>query len=154
MRYNLGLLRLENGREEQALELFRSALGLNPSYVPARHSMASLLCRLNRHEEGLQEYERLLRQGFQSADMLVHMGRAALALGRADEALQYLERAGFLNPDAPAAFYYLGVVYKAKGLRRKAQCAWRRYLETSSGWEPLPEPGPGGAIGPCSGPAV
>jgi tetratricopeptide (TPR) repeat protein len=137
IRYNLGLLHMGNGCSEEALEQFHTALALNPGYLPARHSMASLLCRLGRNEEGLREYTRILRQGFQSADMLVRMGRAALAEGKLDEALQYLERSSFVNPDYPLGYYYLGKVYKQKGLKRKARSAWRLYLEKTNDWEPL-----------------
>ncbi len=145
VRYNLGLLYEGANRIEEALDQFRRALHLNPSYLPARHTMASLLCRIGRHAEGLCEYERILRQGFQSADMLVKMGRAALLLDRVDEALQYLERAAFINPDYPAGYYFLGQAYKSKGLKNKARAAWRRYLDRSAeggvlSWGELPRP--------------
>jgi predicted Zn-dependent protease len=83
----------------------------------------------------LREYERVLRQGFQSADMLAKMGQAALDLGRTEEALQYLERASFVNPDYAPSYYFLGQAYKAKGLRNKARAAWRRHLEKTDAWE-------------------
>lgn len=146
VRYNLGLLHLSADRPLEALEQFRSALAINPAYLPARHSMASLLCRTGRHEEGLREYQRIMRQGFQSADMLVRMGRAALALQRTDEALQLLERAAFLNPDYAATHFYLGTVYRRKGLRRKAHGAWRRYLEMAGECDALADT-PGAAGG-------
>jgi tetratricopeptide (TPR) repeat protein len=136
IRYNLGLLYVAGDSQEVALEQFRKALNLNRSYLPARHSMAALLCRMGRHEEGLREYEGMLRQGFQSADMLAQMGRAALALKQIDEALQYLERARFLNPDFVLTYYYLGQAYRRKGLKNKARSAWRRYLESAGELRP------------------
>jgi tetratricopeptide (TPR) repeat protein len=131
-RYNLGLLYDGAGRAADALEQFRRALQINPGYLPARQSLAAILCRSGAREEGLAEYDRVLRQGFQSADMLVKMGRAALELGRVEEALQYLERAGFVNPDYAPSYYYMGKAYQAKGLKNKAQAAWRRHLEKAS----------------------
>jgi tetratricopeptide (TPR) repeat protein len=136
VRYNLGLIYDGAGRREDALEQFRRALQINPGYLPARQSLAASLCRGGALEEGLREYERVLRQGFQSADMLVKMGRAALELGRAEEALQYLERASFVNPDYSPSYYYLGKAYQAKGLRNKAQAAWRRHLEKAGAADP------------------
>jgi tetratricopeptide (TPR) repeat protein len=146
VRYNLGLLYDGEGRVEEAAGQYRRALQINPGYLPARQSLAALLCRTGRAEDGLVEYERVLRQGFQSADMLVKMGRAALELGRVEEALQYLERASFVNPDYALSYYYLGQAYRSKGLRNKARAAWRRHLERASDWERssrgLPEPPP------------
>jgi predicted Zn-dependent protease len=98
--------------------------------------MAALLCRLGRCAEGLTEYQAILRQGFQSADMLAQMGRAALALGQPDEALQYLERARYQNPEYVLTYYYLGQAYRRKGLRNKARSAWRRYLNGAADWHP------------------
>jgi len=137
VRYNLGLLYVGQGRLEEALREFRRALALNPAYLPARHSMSHLLCRLERFEEGLQEYNRIVKQGFQSGDMLVQMGKAALALGRIDEAIEYLERAVFLSPEFAPSYYYVGQAYQHKGLKNKARSAWRSYLEKVNDWEPL-----------------
>jgi len=137
VRYNLGLLYDSEGRTEEAAAQYRRALQINPGYLPARQSLAALLCRTGRPEEGLLEYERVLRQGFQSADMLAKMGRAALELGRVEEALQYLERASFVNPDHALSYYYLGQAYRSKGLRNKARAAWRKHLERVSDWDAL-----------------
>jgi tetratricopeptide (TPR) repeat protein len=135
LRYNLGLLYAAQGLGPKAMEQFRRALQINPSYIPARQSLAAAYCRAGQAEDGLREYERVLRQGFQSADMLAKMGQAALDLGRTEEALQYLERASFVNPDYAPSYYFLGQAYKAKGLRNKARAAWRRHLEKTDAWE-------------------
>jgi len=137
VRYNLALLNVGEGQIEDALTEFKRALALNPGYLPARHSMGHLLCRAGRNEEGLREYARILKQGFQSSDMLVQMGKAAMALDRAEEALQYLERAIFLNPEFAPTYYYIGQAYQRKGLKNKARSAWRTYLEKANDWEPL-----------------
>ncbi|MBD3237812.1 MAG: tetratricopeptide repeat protein [Candidatus Eisenbacteria bacterium] len=139
--YNLALLYVSSDEHDAALQEFAQALRLNPSYLPARHSMAALLCRLGRFADGLREYETILRQGFQSADMLAQMGRAALALDRPDSALHYLERAKFQNPEYHLTYYYLGQTYRRKGLRNKARSAWRRYLDGAAEWQPQPPPG-------------
>ncbi len=137
VRYNLGLLYVGDAQTEEALAEFRRALSLNPSYLPARHSMAHLLCRMGKYEDGLREYARILKQGFRSGDMLVQMGKAALALGHNEEALHHLERAIFLNPEFAPSYYYIGQAYQRKGLKNKARSAWRTYLEKANEWEPL-----------------
>jgi len=69
--------------------------------------------------------------------MLVQMGKAAMALERPEEALKYLERAIFLNPEFAPSYYYIGQAYQRKGLKNKARSAWRSYLEKANDWEPL-----------------
>jgi tetratricopeptide (TPR) repeat protein len=137
VRYNLALLFMGENQVVEALEEFKASLAINPSYLPARHSMAHLLCRSGQYEAGLKEYTRILKQGFKSGDMLVQMGKAALALDRSEDALLYLEQAIYLNPDFAASYYYLGQVYQRKGLKNKARSAWRNYLERANEWDPL-----------------
>ncbi len=137
VRYNLALIHVGENCLDEALDEFRTALSINPSYLPARHSMAHLLCRIGQYEAGLKEYSRILKQGFKSGDMLVQMGKAALAITDIDKSQEYLEQAIFLNPDYASSYYYLGQVYQRKGLKNKARSAWRNYLERANDWDPL-----------------
>ncbi|MBU1949437.1 MAG: tetratricopeptide repeat protein, partial [Candidatus Eisenbacteria bacterium] len=53
-----------------------------------------------------------------------------------DAASDLLERACRQWPNYPRSYYLLGRLYRGRGLRRKAQWAWQRFLEVSGEWEP------------------
>jgi len=140
VRYNLGLLYSAEDKSAEAMRQFRQALAINPSFLPARRSLAALLERLGRHEEALREADRLVRQGFVTADLLVQMARSSLALERMEEALDYLLRAEALQPDHAPTYHLLGQVYRRKGQKNKARSAWRRYLAKTAQADVGPSP--------------
>jgi tetratricopeptide (TPR) repeat protein len=141
VRYNLGLLYMAGDRPEEALRQLRRALSINPGYVPARRSLVSLLGRLGEHEAALREGQRILRQGFASADLLVGLGRAALSIDEVETAREYLERAIATEGEFAPAYYLLGRLYRRTGQKKKAQAAWRKYLALSDPGAPR-IPGP------------
>jgi tetratricopeptide (TPR) repeat protein len=129
VQYNLGLLYQAHGREEDARRCFARALQINPRYFQARTSLTQSLLRGGEHRRALEALEPLVRQGVRSADLLVQKAEAHLALGEVPLALRELERAVEVNPGYARTFYVLGQVHRRQGLKRKAQEAWRQYLE-------------------------
>jgi tetratricopeptide (TPR) repeat protein len=136
VRYNLGLLYLNQGRVEEAAEHLQKALEIHPRYVPARSALAMALKKLGRDDEAFDHYQALLSAGMQSPDILAHAAQARLDRREFDEATALLERASREWPDYPRTYYLLGRLYRQKGLRRKTQWAWKRFLEVSGKWEP------------------
>lgn len=134
VQYNLGLLYGVQGRSEDAVRCLRRALEINPAYFQARASLAQLLLRMEAHDEALKELEILGSRGLRSADLHVQKAEAHLAVGQAQEALAELELATRLNPSYARSYHVLGTTYQTLGLRRKAQNAWKQYLEYSRSW--------------------
>lgn len=58
--YNLGFVRVEQGRTNEALELFRKSLAVAPDYAPPRQSVGMLLVKLGRTDEARAEFERIV----------------------------------------------------------------------------------------------
>ncbi|MFH1143087.1 MAG: tetratricopeptide repeat protein [Candidatus Eisenbacteria bacterium] len=129
VRYNLGLLYAGEERNQDAVDQFRRALALNPAYLPARRNLAALLHRMEQYEEALREADRILRQGYASADLYVQMALDHLALERPDEALDHLLKAETQDATYAPTFYWLGQVYRRMGRKNKARSAWSRYLD-------------------------
>lgn len=144
VQYNLGLLYEAQDRAEDAIRCYRSALELNPGYFPVRTSLARLLFLAGRHREALTEIDAIIATGLRSADLLVQRAECLLALEQAQEAVAVLEKAATVNPAYPRTYYVMGQAYRQTGLKRKAQEAWRQYLDTTRRWQddkPLPDTG-------------
>jgi Tfp pilus assembly protein PilF len=137
VRYNLGSLYMNQGRLAEAVRHLEEALEINPDYVPARSTLAIAKKKLGLHQEALLHYRQLIARGVQTPDVLAHAAEAYLEEGEADLARDLLEPACRNWPNYPRAYHLLGRLYRMKGLRRKAEWAWKRFLETSGEWEPL-----------------
>jgi tetratricopeptide (TPR) repeat protein len=137
VRYNLGILYMNQGRSEEAVHHLEKAVELNPGYAPARSTLAIAKKRLGCQDEALHHYRELLSTGMESPDVLAHAAEAYLQRGDAEQARELLEKACRNWPNYPRTYHLLGRLYRRKGLRRKAQWAWRRFLEVSGEWEPL-----------------
>ncbi len=143
VQYNLGLLYEAVGRAADGVRCYRAALAINPNYFQARMSLAQALLESSAHAEAIVELDRLLLGGAPSADLLVQKAEAHLAIGENNAAVELLERAAALNPSFPRTYYVMGQAYRVCGLKRKAQEAWRQYLERTQKWQegqPLRQP--------------
>lgn len=84
-------------KADEALALARAELEVRQD-VYAHDVLAWALYRAGRHEEARAAIERALRMGTRDARLLYHAGMIHAALGRADDASAFLERALALNP--------------------------------------------------------
>ncbi|MBD3334330.1 MAG: tetratricopeptide repeat protein [Candidatus Eisenbacteria bacterium] len=137
VRYNLGLLYLNQGREGEAVRHLERALMIHEDYVPARSALAMALLKMKRPDEALRHYQTLIDRGVKTPDILAHAAEALMEHKDLDRAAGLLEEARKQWPSYPRSYYLLGRLYRKKGLRRKAQWAWQRFLEVSGEWEPL-----------------
>ena len=135
VQYNLGLLYQAQGREDDALRCLHRALEINPRYFQARTSLAQILLHAGRHEEALETLAPIDPGQLRSADLLVQKAEAHLAMEQIPAAVRELERAAELNPEYPRTFYVLGQAHRKQGLKRKAQEAWKQYLERTQRWK-------------------
>jgi O-antigen ligase len=59
--HELGKLRWAQGREEEAVALFRRAIGYEPNFLPARAQLAELSLQIGQREVAAGEYEEILK---------------------------------------------------------------------------------------------
>ncbi len=135
--YNLGLAYTTAGRMTSAERAYRRAVELDPELVEAWVNLAGTLLLQWRFEECLEASRRAtaLRDDLP----LVHFnqGQACLYLGDADGLVACNRRVLELEPDHPAANYFLAVGLLAQGKAAEA----RFYLERAMrlGHRPTPE---------------
>jgi predicted CXXCH cytochrome family protein len=108
-RTNLGGFFTERGRYQEAEAQFRSALTLDPAYVPAWVNLADLMRLRNREAD----VEALLREGLTHApsDAMLHhvLGLSLVRQGRKTDALRELKLATELAPGNQRFAYVYGV---------------------------------------------
>jgi tetratricopeptide (TPR) repeat protein len=108
-RTNLGGFYAERGRYMEAEAQFRSALELDPLFVPAWVNFSDLM-RMRQREP---DAEALLREGIAKSpsDATLHhaLGLSLVRQGKREEALGELKRATELAPDNPRYSYVYGV---------------------------------------------
>lgn len=106
--FNLGLVREEQGRHEEAIADFRKALLLNPRLRGANLFLGIAEYRLNRLEEALPTLRKETVAFPKDANAWMWVGVVELALGHAEDAAEVLDKAAKLAPDNTDILYHRG----------------------------------------------
>jgi tetratricopeptide (TPR) repeat protein len=125
----LGNLAVARGADDEARELYRRSLELDPQQTAARLKLADTLARQGRMAEALDEYDRLLAsEEGRTAAVRVRRATALVNLGRGGEALAEFRRAVEQAPESVGvrqryaeALEYLGRPAEAAAERRRAE---------------------------------
>ena len=124
----LGILRADQGRHPEALDLIGGALAIHPESDLALLNHGNVLAAMQRFDEALVSYDRALAINPASADVLNGRGLLLLKMDRADEALLNLDAALALNPDFAEALNNRGVALQALKHFAEALAAYDRAL--------------------------
>jgi Flp pilus assembly protein TadD len=81
----LGSAYKELDLEADSEQAFRKALDIRPKYTIARHNLGSLLVRLSRSEEALEELERAATEGLSGPEITHNRASALMMQGRFDD---------------------------------------------------------------------
>jgi protein O-GlcNAc transferase len=109
----LGVIRLQQRRTEEAVDLIEAALRVRPDVVEAHSNLAKGLALLGRDEKAVAQFDRALAIRPDDAGTLVDRGRVLARLARHAEALASYQRALAINPNNVAVHYQLGCVLQA-----------------------------------------
>ena len=106
----LGVLALQRGQTERAVDLLRKTIGLEPRQPLAHRDLGNAFQQLQRFDEALESYDKALALKSDLADIHNNRGVALAALRRLDEALASYGRAIALKPDYAQAYNNRGTV--------------------------------------------
>lgn len=103
-----GVVRVLQGRLEEAVEEFRAVLEARPDLLGARARLGDVLARLQRYPEAEAELRAVLEQDPDYAFALERLSRLLALLGRLNEAEKLLRDAAERQPAVPWVRFQLG----------------------------------------------
>lgn len=102
-RFLIGGLLVQQNRDVEAIEAFRTAVALAPDFLEARFLLANALARTGQAEAAVGEYGAILERDPRHVAARLRRGALELNLGRTAEGLADLEQAVMLAPGDPEA---------------------------------------------------
>jgi tetratricopeptide (TPR) repeat protein len=98
-RNNLGMLSLQAGESEQAIEDFKEAVRIKPGSAEAHNNLGNLLVQSGSVSEGITHYERALEIAPNDVGTRTNLGSALFLVGRTAEAKEQFEASLRIMPD-------------------------------------------------------
>ena len=138
--YYRGVLLAKQKKSAEAVESFREALRLDPTYLPVRLKLAENLLAAGVMDDSQQVYSGILEQFPDSAEAYYGLGRISVSQGKLTEARQSLRRACELFPPYGAAHYTLAQVAQKLGDNADAEEQIKLYEENKNLVPPIEDP--------------
>jgi protein O-mannosyl-transferase len=126
---NLGAVRLQANRPQEAVELYRHVLRIRPEYADAHANLGLALVALGQSEEGLSELAEAARLPPNSSQNHYRYGLALLGAGQAAAAASELAESARLFPNSSKIENNLGVALFSAGRIDEAIAAFDRAIE-------------------------
>jgi protein O-GlcNAc transferase len=124
----LAVVKLQQGRHEEAEQFFARALECNPDSEMARVNRGSALVALGRPKDALQEFDTALAKNPHSVAALVNRAAVLRGLGRASEALDCYEKVLKVQPQHMLSLWGRANVDEFLGDLDAATAGYRRAL--------------------------
>lgn len=130
----LGLVYLDLGRPDLAIDNLRRAVEVDPKYADAHFHLGTALAESRRWDEAVTAYQTAIALPTLTVPEFAHqnLGLALYHLKRYREAEQSLRFALSLDPKLQAAYYHLGLLYTAEGRKDEARAAYRHAVQLGS----------------------
>jgi tetratricopeptide (TPR) repeat protein len=98
---------MKQGKFQQSLAQIDQLLAADPDNSAYRILLASVLIRVGRHEEAIENYQRVVAKAGHTALDLASLGHALKTIGRTPEAIGAYRRAAALDPLFGDAYWSL-----------------------------------------------
>jgi len=118
----------QSGRLDEAGQLYRRVLAIDPREANALHLLGVIACQQNRHEPAIDLIGQAIAINPADASYHANLGVALKETGRLDEAVAAYRRAIALRPDHPEAHNSLGNALAAQGRLDAAAGCYRRAI--------------------------
>lgn len=121
--YLEGVMALGKNQNSQARDLFKAALVLDQAYLPIRIRLAEVLVQLNQLDEAKKVLDELVKLRQDLAPAYALLGDIALKQKRYKDAIECLNQAIKLDPQADQLYEQLATAYTAQGNANAAKDA-------------------------------
>ncbi|MCA9528763.1 MAG: tetratricopeptide repeat protein [Myxococcales bacterium] len=109
------MLAAETGSLRQALDEYRKAVALEPSYVEARVALGEQLLGAGNYAEAVKQFEAAVKLAPSLVATHLDLADAYRANGQWADAMREFKVVASMQPDLPALHYDLGMMYMAAG---------------------------------------
>jgi tetratricopeptide (TPR) repeat protein len=110
------------GQYDQAREAYADLIRIQPRQAEGHLGLGALLLKqADNAEEGISELAQAVKLKGDLYEARVALGRALIKVGRADQALEHLDRAAQLAPENPEPHYQLAIAYRRLGKTEAAE---------------------------------
>lgn len=135
--YNSGArLHLEEGKVDEAREMYLKAIELDPGFCDAMDNLGLLYRREGNLEEAIKWYKRSIRVLYENPVPHLNLGFTYRLQEKADEAMAEYKVVIALDPNDPEGHYGLGNVYMTQERHREAAEQFKKaeelYMQASS----------------------
>ena len=103
----LGVIEMENGSPEKAIQLIKRSAALDPSAYEPHYYLGRTLAHLGRYEEAAATFRKALEIQPDLLPVLEELGSTLQSLGRQDQAKEVFRRAITLDPARLAPYHHL-----------------------------------------------
>lgn len=150
--YRIGRLILSKPKTattfDDAKKEFEAELAINPNNPGSEYVLGEMARQQDDWANAILHFGKAVQLDPNFADALIGYGRSLTAAGKADEAIEPLDRAAKLQPKNPAAHYHLAIALRRAGRKEDADRAFADYKQTSEGAQKLTRDVQVGVLGP------
>lgn len=129
----LGKLKIQENKEEEAKILFEKALKLKSDYPEAIMRLALLEEKQDKKDSAIKRIEELVGKNPYSAEARFQLGRLYYNQGEDEKAFTQFQNAIILFPNHSNSHYALALLYEKKGEKENALKEFEKVLELNPG---------------------
>lgn len=128
---NLGVVELEKGNIDDAINKYKRSLELHPDYPEALYNLGSALLQKGRVDDAIRLCEEALKIQPTDVDAHVVLGNALMVKQDVDGAINHYRAALSLRPNDSNAHYNLGVALQQQGQGEEAAREFKKAGDSS-----------------------
>lgn len=119
--FDLGVQHIEKTEYSEAIDAYKKAVQIKPSYVEAYITLGMVSSMLSRYDEAIEAFKKAAKLKPNNAEVFYNLGNAYKEVEKHEEAIEAFKQAVKINPNFAEAHYNLGAAYLASGDKPSAR---------------------------------